>query len=79
MEESKKNGVSSTKGWNWGNYKLEADHMTFNVNGQKCFIINYKDIALSNASGKNEVALEFQQETPESKKLVYICFLYLMF
>jgi len=49
----------STKGWNWGYYKLEKDHMAFNVNNQKCFLINYKDIALSNASGKNEVALEF--------------------
>lgn len=60
--------VGSTKGWNWGNYKLEDDRMSFTVNGQKCFVINYKDIALSNASGKNEVTLEFQQETPELKK-----------
>lgn len=60
-------GVSSTKGWNWGTYKLDENHLTFNTNGQKCFIINYKDIALSNASGKNEVTLEFQQETPETK------------
>lgn len=60
--------VRSTKGWNWGQYKLGDEQMTFTVNGQPCFIINYKDIALSNASGKNEVALEFQQETPESKK-----------
>ena len=58
--------VTSTKGWNWGMYKLDKDAMTFNVNNQKCLVINYKDIALSNASGKNEVALEFQQE--ENKK-----------
>lgn len=51
--------VVSTKGWNWGYYDLEKENMAFNVNGQKCFIINYKDIALSNATGKNEVALEF--------------------
>lgn len=58
------NGVSvgSTKGWNWGHYKLAEENMTFSVNGQQCFVINYKDIALSNANGKNEVALEFQQE-----------------
>ena len=53
--------VSSTKGWNWGSYQLGQDQMTFTVNGQKCFVINYKDIALTNASGKNEVALEFNQ------------------
>lgn len=68
MEGSNKSVVSSTKGWNWGNYNLDKEHMTFNVNGQKCFVINYKDIALSNASGKNEVALEFQQGNNESKK-----------
>lgn len=65
MEE--KAGQMSTKGWNWGYYKLEQDHLSFAVNNQKCFVINYKDIAISNASGKNEVALEFQQDA-ESKK-----------
>jgi structure-specific recognition protein 1 len=53
--------VSSTKGWNWGAYQLGQDQMSFTVNGQPCFLINYKDIALTNASGKNEVALEFNQ------------------
>ena len=47
--------LTSTKGWNWGTYDLGDDKMSFTVNGQKCFVINYKDIALSNASGKNEV------------------------
>ncbi len=51
--------ITSTKCRNWGNYALGEDQMTFTVNGQRCFVINYKDIALSNASGKNEVALEF--------------------
>ena len=55
-----KSTVTSTKGWNWGSYNLDTNNLTFNVNGQKCFVINYKDIALTNASGKNEVALEFQ-------------------
>lgn len=41
--------------------------MAFSVNGQKCFVINYKDIALSNASGKNEVALEFAQDEANKK------------
>jgi structure-specific recognition protein 1 len=65
MEE--KNQVS-TKGWNWGYYKLEKDHLAFNVNNQKGFILNYKDIAISNASGKNEVALEFQHDASDPSK-----------
>lgn len=65
----------STKGWNWGYYKLNKENMSFTVNGQKCFVINYKDIALSNASGKNELALEFQQD-PDSKK--YFANIYLI-
>mmetsp|Transcript_18827 Transcript_18827/g.17982 ORF Transcript_18827/g.17982 Transcript_18827/m.17982 type:complete len:88 (-) Transcript_18827:1179-1442(-) len=36
--------------------------MSFTVNNQPSFVLNYKDIAISNASGKNELALEFQQE-----------------
>ncbi len=56
------NRVASTKGWNWGNYSLEKENMAFTVNGMKCFSINYKDIALSNASTKNEVTLEFKND-----------------
>jgi len=55
-----KNPIGSTKGWNWGTYDLGQEAMTFAVDGQPCFLINYKDIALSTANGKNEVALEFQ-------------------
>jgi hypothetical protein len=44
--------------------------MSFTVNGQRVFAINYKEIALSNAPSKNEVVLEFQQvgEDGMSKK-----------
>lgn len=49
----------STKGWNWGHYQLNDEGMEFQVNNQRCFSINYKDIALSSANGKNEVAFEF--------------------
>lgn len=41
--------------------------MQFNVNNQPCFSINYKDIAVSNANGKNEVALEFVQDANSKK------------
>ena len=62
--------ITSTKGWNWGHYALSGDQMTFTVNGQRAFAINYKDIALSNASSKNEVALEFQQVTEDGMGMV---------
>lgn len=61
------NKVVSTKGWNWGYYDLEKDNIAFNVNGQQCFLINYKDIALSTATGKNEVAFEFQIDGDNKK------------
>jgi structure-specific recognition protein 1 len=42
--------------------------MEFQVDGQRCFGIRYKDIAISNANGKNEVALEFNQDAEDSNK-----------
>ena len=41
----------------------------------KGFSLDYKDIALSNATGKNEVALEFQQTdtSAEVKKMDMLC------
>ena len=58
---AEKQMITSTKGWNWGNYALGQDQMSFTVNGQRVFAIKYKEIALSNAANKNEVVLEFQQ------------------
>ena len=55
----------STKGWNWGTYELKDDEMEFQVDGQRSFGIKYKDIALSSANNKNEVALEFAQDGEE--------------
>ena len=55
----------STKGWNWGHYALNDNELEFQVDGQKAFCIQYKDIALSSANGKNEVALEFAQDAEE--------------
>jgi hypothetical protein len=52
----------STKGWNWGHYQLKDNELEFQVDKQRCFGIRYKDIALSSANGKDEVALEFAQE-----------------
>jgi len=50
---------TSTKGWNWGHYVLKDDELEFQVDKKRCFGIAYKDIAISSASGKNEVAIEF--------------------
>ena len=52
----------STKGWNWGSYELKDGEMEFQVDSKRCFGIQYKDIALSSANGKNEVAFEFAQD-----------------
>ena len=52
----------STKGWSWGGYELLQDEMEFQVDGQRAFGLKYKEIALSSANGKNEVALEFAEE-----------------
>jgi len=52
----------STKGWNWGHYKLRDDELEFSIQDKRCFGIKYKDIALSSANGKNEVAFEFAQD-----------------
>lgn len=53
---------TGTKGWNWGHYELKDKEMEFLVDNKRAFAINYKDIALSSANGKNEVALEFATE-----------------
>jgi len=48
-----------SKGWNWGHYEMNEEAIDFLVDKKSCFQINYKDIALCSANGKNEVALEF--------------------
>ncbi len=59
--------IVNMKGWHWGFYQLEKENLSFSINKEKCLTLNYKDIALSNATGKNEVALEFQQEQENRK------------
>ena len=52
----------STKGWNWGYYHMKEDQLEFteDAEGSKhVFSLNYKDIAISNASKDTEVTLEF--------------------
>lgn len=61
----------STKGWNWGYYHMKENQLEFteDAEGQKHFFsLNYKDIAISNASKDTEVTLEFQQDNDTSKK-----------
>ena len=55
----------STKGWNWGYYHMREDkvELSHDKEGQKkCLSIQYKDIALSNATNKTEVTLELANE-----------------
>ena len=71
MSKVKENGTSSdmsVKGWNWGYYHMKKEKMYFTHDkegNKRCFNLNYKDIAISNASKANEVTLEFQQEGDE--------------
>ena len=55
------------RGWNWGQYTLGDKAMEFEVDGKPSFEIPYSEIALSTASGKNEVAFEFRQEDASKK------------
>lgn len=52
----------STKGWNWGYYHLNENKLDFTQDkegNKKMFSLNYKDIAISNASKPTELTLEF--------------------
>ena len=71
MSKTKEDQTVSTKGWNWGYYHLNKDRFAFTQDqdgAKKCFDLNYKDIAISNASQAHEVTLEFQQEAGEQKR-----------
>jgi structure-specific recognition protein 1 len=58
------------KGWNWGHYTLSDTALEYQVDQKPAFKIPFKDIALSTANGKNEVALEF---TSSDKKGDFLC------
>ncbi len=54
--------TQSVAGWNWGYYHMKDAtlEVTEDPEGsKKQFSLNYKDIAISNASKPNEVTLEF--------------------
>jgi hypothetical protein len=66
----------STKGWNWGYYHFKDESLDFTHDKQgnkKCFSVNYKDIAISNASSAREVTLEFQQEEENKRGGDFLC------
>jgi len=65
--------IQSTKGWNWGKYELGEDRLHFEVGGQPCFVIPYRDIAIANVQTKNEVSLEFKQEESAKEKGDMLC------
>lgn len=49
----------SLRGWNWGNTDLARNELVFQYNNKPNFEIPYSEIANSNLTGKNEVAVEF--------------------
>lgn len=58
----------STKGWSWGQYQIDEEHLSFNVDGKQCFIVPYEDIALlPSGTEKDELSLEFKQDDTKDK------------
>jgi hypothetical protein len=71
MSKGKDESTVSTKGWNWGYYHFKDTKMVVSHDkqgSQKCFELDYKDIAISNAQKEFEVTLEFQRDADEQKK-----------
>ena len=50
---------TSARGWNCGTYVLNHSELEFQVENKNCFSIPYNQIAISSATGKNEVTFEF--------------------
>ena len=70
--------VLNTQGLNWGTYVLNDKEFELNhyQSGQKIMQFPYSDISISNASGKNEVAIEFnqpQRKDGERLKCDFLC------
>lgn len=66
----------STKGWNWGYYHMRDDkvEVSHDKEGQKkCLSIQYKDIALSNATNNTEVTLELANEDDNKRGGDILC------
>ena len=49
----------SLRGWNWGTADLARNELVFQYNNKPTFEIPYSEIANSNLTGKNELAVEF--------------------
>jgi len=49
-------------GRNWGDLLIEDSQLSFDVGGTKAFEVTLKDISQASLQGKNEVAIEFQQD-----------------
>lgn len=57
----------STRGWNWGEAKIEDSEVKFLVRNKLAFEIPVEQIANSNVAGKTEVSMEFinaEQQQP---------------
>jgi hypothetical protein len=68
--------AASTKGHNWGYYHLKEHRLEVSEDKQgakNCFSLDYKDIAISNASSAKEVTLEFNQDEENKRGGDFLC------
>lgn len=56
----------SLRGWNWGKINLARNELIFNVANKPAYEIPYAEIANTNLSGRNEVAVEMELVHPEN-------------
>lgn len=61
-----------TKGWNWGNYILGEENLSFNVDKSPCFSLPFSEIANANITNKNEITIELHQDDTAKNKYI-IC------
>lgn len=57
----------STKGWNWGDFKFESNHMQFLSESKLAFEIPLSTISQSVIQGKNELSVEFSSASSSAE------------
>ena len=73
-KEEDKVGDYSTKGWNWGNFAISEEQLSFRVSDKPCFALPFGDIANASIT-KDEVTIEFHQDdtAKEAAKRDMVC------
>lgn len=65
-----------TKGWNWGNYDLGEEALTFQIANMPGLSIPFSEISNANITNKNEVTLEFHQDDTAKDAYFYLLIKY---